>query len=198
MKSRASYFKALDGSGAKLLKSLAGMRNILVQVYATVKRDFVIDSASKLSGGAPRIVEALRSYVGRKAVDPSSTPDLVGNLSRVFKGRVKAALLFGGRAKGYSMKGDYDIAVYFGRPYDLYELGELLVDIAENLKVDEDEVDVVSLDSASPEIVLEALDGKPIYVEDDYVLFELKVKAFMEMLDIQDVRAKLALYSSNP
>jgi hypothetical protein len=64
--------------------------------------------------------------------------------------------------------------------------------------VDEDEVDVVSLDSASPEIVLEALDGKPIYVEDDYVLFELKVKAFMEMLDIQDARAKLALYSSNP
>jgi len=202
MKSRASYFKALDGSDAKLLKFLAGMRNILVQVYATVKRDFVIDSASKLgtdaSSDASRIVEALRSYVGRKAVDPSSTPDLFGNLSRVFKGRVKAALLFGGRAKGYSMKGDYDIAVYFGRPYDLYELGELLVDIAENLKVDEDEIDVVTLDSASPEIVLEALDGKPIYAEDDYVLFELKVKAFMEMLDIQDVRAKLALYSSNP
>jgi predicted nucleotidyltransferase len=202
MKSRASYFKALDGSDAKLLKFLAGMRNILVQVYATVKRDFVIDSASKLgtdaSSDASRIVEALRSYVGRKAVDPSSTPDLFGNLSRVFKGRVKAALLFGGRVKGYSMKGDYDIAVYFGRPYDLYELGELLVDIAENLKVDEDEVDVVTLDSVSPEILLEALDGKPIYVEDDYVLFELKVKAFMEMLDIQDVRAKLALYSSNP
>jgi predicted nucleotidyltransferase len=178
------------------------MRNILVHVYATVKRDFVIDSASKLgadaSSDASRIVEALRSYVGRKAVDPSSTPDLFGNLSRVFKGRVKAALLFGGRVKGYSMKGDYDIAVYFGRPYDLYELGELVVDIAENLKVDEDEVDVVSLDSASPEIVLEALDGKPIYVEDDYVLFELKVKAFMEMLDIQDAHAKLALYSSNP
>jgi len=167
MKSRASYFKALDGSDAKLLKFLAGMRNILVHVYATVKRDFVIDSASKLSGDASRIVEALRSCLGRKAVDPSSTPDLFGNLSRVFKGRVKAALLFGGRAKGYSMKGDYDIAVYFGRPYDLYELGELLVDIAENLKVDEDEVDVVTLDSVSPEIVLEALDGKPIYVEDD-------------------------------
>ena len=202
MKSRASYFKASDGSDAKLLKFLAGMGNILVHVYAAVKRDVVIDSASKLgadaSSDASRIVEALRSYVGRKAVDPSSTPDLVGNLSEVFKGRVKAALLFGGRVKGYSMKGDYDIAVYFGRPYDLYELGELLVDIAENLKVDEDEVDVVSLDSASPEIVLEALDGKPIYVEDDYVLFELKVKAFMEMLDIQDVRAKLALYSSNP
>jgi len=37
-------------------------------------------------------------------------------LREVLKGKVKAAVLFGGRAKGYSLKGDYDIAVYFGRP----------------------------------------------------------------------------------
>jgi hypothetical protein len=114
-------------------------------------------------------------------------------LSEVFKGRVKAALLFGGRAKGYSMKGGLRYSCVLWKAYDLYELGELVVEIAENLKVDEDEIDVVSLDSTSPEMVLEALDGKPIYVEGDYVLFELKVKAFMEMLDIQGAHAKLML-----
>jgi len=108
--------KALGESDAKLLKSIADMRNILVHAYANIKRDVVIDSASKLNGDAFRIVEALKSYVRRKAVDPLSTTNLVGNLSKMFKGKVKAALLFGGRVKGYSMKGDYDIAVYFGRP----------------------------------------------------------------------------------
>jgi len=42
--------------------------------------------------------------------------DLALSLGEVFRGRVKAALLFGGRAKGYHMKADYDIAKYFGKP----------------------------------------------------------------------------------
>jgi hypothetical protein len=83
------------------------------------------------------------------------------------------------------MKGDYDIAVYFGRKYDLYELGELAVEIAKVLNVREDQVDILSLDSATPDIVLEALDGKSIYVDDDYTLFELKIRALMELLDLQ-------------
>jgi hypothetical protein len=93
--------------------------------------------------------------------------------------------LFGGRAKGYSLKGDYDISVYFGRPHDLYDLGELAVDIAKTLNVDEDKVDIVDLDSAAPEIVLEALEGIPLFVEEDYAIFELKVKAILALLDIR-------------
>jgi len=121
-----------------------------------------------------------------KVIDPPSVAaDLAKSLSRVFKGRVKAALLFGGRAKGYLMKGDYDIAVYFGKPHDLYDLGGLAVDIARALKVREDELDVLSLDSAAPDMVLEALEGNPIYVEDAYILFELKLKALMESLDLR-------------
>ena len=83
------------------------------------------------------------------------------------------------------MKGDYDIAVYFGRPYGLYELGELVVDVAKALGVREEQLDVLSLDSAAPEMVLEALGGEPIYVEDDFVLFDLRLRAFMEWLDLQ-------------
>jgi len=176
---------ALGEGDAKLLRSMAGMRNILVHAYATIRRDLITDSSRSLRDDAPRIARAMRDSLEGKVVDPPSTADLMGNLSRVFKGRVRAALLFGGRAKGYSVKGDYDIAVYFGRPFNLYELGELAVDIAEALKVQEDQLDVISLDSATPEMVLEALDGKPIYVENDYILFELRIKAFMEWLDLR-------------
>ena len=176
---------ALGEGDAKLLRSMAGMRNIFVHAYATIRRDLITDSSRSLRDDAPRIARAMRDSLEGKVVDPPSTADLMGNLSMVFKGRVRAALLFGGRAKGYSVKGDYDIAVYFGRPFNLYELGELAVDIAEALKVQEDQLDVISLDSATPEMVLEALDGKPIYVENDYILFELRIKAFMEWLDLR-------------
>ena len=180
-----SDFGALGESDAKLLRSMAGMRNILVHAYATIRRDLITNSSRSLRDDALRIARGLKGGLKGKVVDPRSAADLVASLSGVFKGRVKAALLFGGRARGYSMKGDYDIAVHFGRPFDLYELGELAVDIAEVLEVPEDQVDVISLDSATPEMVLEALDGKPIYVEDDYILFELRLKAFMEWLDLR-------------
>ena len=104
----------------KLLRSMAGMRNILVHAYATIRRDIVTDSANKLRDDASRLAKAMRGSLEGKVIDPSLA-DLAERLHNVFKGRVKAALLFGGRAKGYSMKDDYDIAVYFGRSYDLYE-----------------------------------------------------------------------------
>ena len=119
-------------------------------------------------------------------IDPPSPSKLPEKLSKVLKGKVSAALLFGGKAKGYSLKSDYDIAVYFGRPHTLYELGELVVDMAKALEVQEDQLDVVSLDSATPEMILEALNGKPIYVEDYSKLFELKLKAITEWLDIKN------------
>lgn len=180
-----SDMEALNEDDARLLKSMGGMRNILVHAYATIRRDLITDSSKSLRDDAPRIAKALRDSLKGKAIDPPSPADLPEKLSKILKGRVSAAILFGGKAKGYSMKGDYDIAVYFGRPHDLYELGELAVDIAEALKVPEDQLDVVSLDSATPEMVLEALNGKPIYVENDFILFELKLRALIEWLDIQ-------------
>ena len=176
---------ALGEGDVKLLKSMSGMRNMLVHAYATIRRDLIVSSSKSLRQDAPRIARALRGSLEGKVIDPPPLVDLAESLGNVLKGRVRAALLFGGRARGYSMKGDYDIAVYFGRPYDLYELGELAVDMAEALGVRQDQLDVLSLDSATPEMVLEALDGKPIYVEDDFILFELRLKAFMEWLDLQ-------------
>jgi len=118
-------------------------------------------------------------------VDPPVPDTFHEELCKVLKGKVKAAFLFGGEVKGYSLKGDYDVAVYFGRPHNLYDLGELAVDLAKTLNIDENRVDVIDLDVAALEIVLEALDGVPLFVEDDYVVFELKVKATLALLDMQ-------------
>jgi len=176
----------LSEDDARLLRSMAGMRNILVHAYATLRRDLITNSSRSLRNDAPRIARTLEDSLVGKAIDPPSSSELTESLRNIFKGKVKAALLFGGRAKGYSMKDDYDIAVYFGRTHDLYELGELAVDVAEALKLQEDQLDMISLDSSTPQMVLEALKGKPIYVEDDYILFELKLRALLESLDIQN------------
>jgi len=156
-----------------------------VHAHAIVDRNIVMSSANRLMEGAPRIAKTLREGLKGRTIDPPAIDELPKNLQEVFKGRVKAAFLFGGRAKGYSLKGDYDISVYFWRPHDLYDLGELAVDVAKALNVDEDKVDIIDLDSATPEIVLEALNGIPLFVEDEYVVFELKVKATLALLDIK-------------
>jgi uncharacterized protein YutE (UPF0331/DUF86 family)/predicted nucleotidyltransferase len=175
----------LNEKDAKALKSMAGMRNILVHAYTSVDRSLVMRSANKLVQDAPRIAKTLKEGLKGKTKDPPAPDILKKNLKEVFKGKVKAAFLFGGRAKGYSLKGDYDISVYFGRSHDLYDLGELAVDIAKALNVNEDKVDIIDLDSAAPEIVLEALEGIPLFVEEDYAVFELKVKAILALLDIR-------------
>ena len=115
---------------------------------------------------------------------------VLSKLREALRGRVKAAFLFGGRAKGYVLRGDVDVAVFFGRPYDLYELGELVVDLAEALGVGEELVNLTVLDSSPPELVLEALDGIPILVEDPALVFELRLRALREYLDLgEDLRA---------
>ncbi|MEM3581186.1 MAG: HepT-like ribonuclease domain-containing protein [Candidatus Bathyarchaeia archaeon] len=174
----------LDEKDAKVLKSMAGMRNILVHAYATVDRSLVMSYASKLAKDAPRIAGTLKERLKEKKIDPPALDVPLKNLQDMFKGRVKAAFLFGGRAKGYALKGDYDISVYFGKPHDLYDLGELVVDLSKAMNIEEDKIDVIDLDFAAPEIVLEALKGIPLFVENDYVIFELKVKATLALLDI--------------
>ncbi|MEM3677930.1 MAG: HepT-like ribonuclease domain-containing protein [Candidatus Bathyarchaeia archaeon] len=119
---RYSDMGVLGRSDGGLLRSMAGMRNVLVHAYADIKRDLIMNSVDKLKGDAVRISGILRESLGGKSVDPEIA-DKSLNLSGVLKGRVEAAFLFGGRAKGYSVKGDYDVAVYFGRPFNLYELG---------------------------------------------------------------------------
>ena len=128
------------------------------------------------------------SLISESRHDPRPRPEeaknIVEKLRDVLEGRVKAAFLFGGVAGGYVLKGDIDIAVFFGRPYDMYELGALVVDIADALGVDEELIDLLVLDGAPPELVLEALDGLPILPGEPALVFELRSAAMREHLDL--------------
>jgi len=176
---------AINENEAKLLKSMAGMRNILVHAYTNVKRDIITSTAMKLKDDAPRIANNLRKSLEGRNIDPPHPTQLPEKMVKLFKDKVKAAILFGGTTKGYTLKGDIDIAVYFGKTHSLYDLGELAANITETLKIKEDQLNIVDLDLTTPHIILEALKGTIIYVDDDYTLFELKLKALMEILDIQ-------------
>ena len=112
--------------------------------------------------------------------------NVLNSLRSVFKNRVKIALLFGSRVHGYSLKGDYDFAIYFGRPYSLLEVGRLVSDIAEVLEASPDKVDLLVLDDAPPSVARDALMGIPIYVSDEYELFDLRFKILVQWLDIAE------------
>ena len=47
------------------------------------------------------------------------------------------------------------------------------------------DVDLVCLNSAPPELVVEALEGMPIVKEDEEV-FNLKIRVLMELLDLEE------------
>jgi len=174
---------------AHLLRLMAGLRNVLVHAYARVDRDIVTRAAEDLLSDAPRIAQLML----RRAEGIPDPPrqmgldeELLVKLRRVLKGQVKAAFLFGGRAKGYALRGDVDVAVLLGRPYGPYDLGSLVVNIADALGVNEELIDLVVLDKAPPELILEALEGVPVLVEDAMAVFELRTKALREYLDLRE------------
>jgi len=182
--------RILDEGCAQLLKAMAGLRNILVHMYSGVDKDKVLEASRRLTRDAPAIATAILEAVKSRGVDPRSRLDpgleeLVSKLREVLRSRVLLAYLFGGRAKGYTLRGDYDIAVLMPEGYTLFDLGTLQVDVARALGVDEELVDIVCLNSAPQELVVEALSGVPI-VEDPVVRLEVEVKALRELLDMRE------------
>jgi len=180
---------------AELLRTMAGLRNILVHMYASVDREKVLEASKRLIHDAPVISNAILEAIRSRGVNLLKRLDLdleplVSRLRGVLGGKVELAYLFGGRAKGYVLKGDYDIAVLMPNNYTLYDLGLLQVDIAEALAVSEEEVDLVCLNSAPPELVLEALNGIPI-IENPVKRLELEARALRELLDTRE-SARLA------
>jgi len=83
------------------------------------------------------------------------------------------------------LRGDYDIAALMNENYSLYELGNFQVDATKVLAVGEEQVDLVCLNSAPPELMVEALEGMPI-VEGDEEIFNLKIRVLMELLDLEE------------
>jgi len=180
----------VDESGAEALRSMAGLRSLLVHAYAAVDRGKVMEFSRSLQLDAPRLAYIMLKRAGEASLDPEGSVEeglrgVVEALSKVFKGRVRAAYLYGGGVKGYSLKGDYDVAVLMPEGYALYDLGGLQVDAAEALQVGEESVDILCLNSAPPRLILQALSGLPIIEEDSAEVLELKARALRELLDLE-------------
>lgn len=128
-----------------------------------------------------------------KNVDPEERDikEIVEKLSKILREKVRAAYLFGGRTKGYSLKGDYDIAVLMKEDYNLYELGEIQATIAEALETNEEKVDIICLNNAPPNLIIEALNGIPIIEEKPEETLNLKIKALTELLDLNETIKKI-------
>jgi uncharacterized protein YutE (UPF0331/DUF86 family)/predicted nucleotidyltransferase len=181
----------LGEEDANLLRALAGLRNILVHGYAVIDREKIVEFSRRLRSDATRIAHRLLSSV-ESSVDPATLVDevasVVEKVKSVLAGRVTLAYLFGSRSRGYTLRGDYDIAVYVKSGCDPYELGLLVVEVARVLGVSEEGVDVVCVNNSPPELVYEALSGIPVVVEDPDLALMLKYRALLELLDLEETR----------
>ncbi|MGC9105570.1 MAG: nucleotidyltransferase domain-containing protein [Thermoprotei archaeon] len=84
---------------------------------------------------------------------------------------VEYALLFGSRVTGRVFKGDWDIAVKFRR-FDLDNYSSLLVDLAKELKVREDMIDLVPIDENTPcALILEIERNKKLLYAESFDSF---------------------------
>jgi len=109
--------------------------------------------------------------------------DIAEALRRVLEDRVKLAFLFGSQVKGYSLKGDIDVAVYFGRRPDPYEVGALVSDILEALG--REDVDVLVVDDCDNiKLAYEAVQGEPI-IGDEAEILRLKTKIASQCIDYE-------------
>ncbi len=179
----------LSKEKADVLKALVGLRNILVHMYARVDREIVLEAKNKLIVDAISIADEILEGVKDKIRDPThdrgDLKKIIDFLRDKLRGRVKAVFIFGGIAKGYKLKGDIDIAIYFGREPDPYELGSIVSEILDLPGFDELQIDVHCLDIEPPNIVLEALNGIPVYVEDPVELLEFYIKTLKEKMDLE-------------
>lgn len=99
---------------------------------------------------------------------------------------MKLAYLFGSRTKGsHSHGSDYDVAVLFGRDYDLRELGRIAIRLSKSLRVAPERVDMSALDDAPVDFAFKVIsEGEAIYTRRDKerVGYECEVmKTYLDM-----------------
>ena len=91
----------------------------------------------------------------------------VKQIAKVFANRPKiiAVWLFGSAQKGVLKPGsDLDLGVLFSSPPTLYQLADLRADLQQALQIDE--IDLVTLNNASPILRFEAVSGRSVFCRD--------------------------------
>ena len=172
----------LTPKDAELLRAMAGLRNVLVHAYVEANREIVVETSKRLPEDAVRLADEILSSARRVVSDPPRTvDDFAETLRGVLKEKVRLAFIFGSQVKGYRLRGDVDVAVYFGRQPDPYEVGGLVFDIQESLG--REDVDVLVIDGCDRvALAYEAVQGKPILGSQAEIL-QLKTKIASQYMD---------------
>lgn len=187
----------LSPNDAELMRAMAGLRNVLVHAYVGVNREIVNKSSKKLPGDAVRLANEILTSAKQRLHDPPRTVSgLAGALKRVLKGRVVLAFLFGSQVKGYRLRGDIDVAVYFGKRLDPYDVGTLVSDLHKALG--REDVDVLVLDACdNVALAYEAVQGEPI-IGDEAEILRLKTKIASQYMDYREKLSHVkALFSKD-
>ncbi|WP_243679480.1 nucleotidyltransferase domain-containing protein [Vulcanisaeta souniana] len=112
--------------------------------------------------------------------------ELRARLKPVFERHgVRFALLFGSRARAGGVGRDYDIAISADLRSAI-ELGELIVDIAETLGVNEDLIDVVHLESAGAGILYSVINDGVVIHGDEEEAMNYLWRRYLELLNINE------------
>ena len=88
-------------------------------------------------------------------------------------------ILFGSRNKGYARESsDFDIGVVADRPLDQQEKNNYSEAIAKEFSFDEDKIDIVDLNEASPLLQMEAARSGKLLKGNEYDFFKFKLLAW--------------------
>lgn len=160
------------------LIGLVGFRNILIHGYAKLNRKLELEAFKEMLEKASTVTSYLERLVSR---DPTVL-NLGEELKNVLrKWGVEYAILFGSLARKGQGK-DIDIALKVKLKSGI-ELGKLLTDVAEALKVKEDDVDIVLLDDAPLGLLKTIIDEGVIIYGDESKALDYLSSAYIRLLD---------------
>ena len=186
--------KLVDEQIDSYIKTVAATRNILAHAYRKLPTTDLDKVVKEVLPVAEKVIKVLDGILTEKDIDPrGNTQPAYRNLSRVFKRQhVKIAYLFGSRAKGLERPdSDYDIAVLIDKPeVTIMDEVKLILEIAKELNIPVDKVDVVSLNNADPILKARILkEAIPIYVEGEEGKREWERKTYAQILHLTDLYA---------
>lgn len=100
---------------------------------------------------------------------------------------ISAAILYGSFAKGFANdQSDIDVAILFKKVPDPIALFSIKQELSDAMKSD---VDVISLNSASPIICMQAIkSGIPLFINDKRAYDEFEMRLITDYADLKKLR----------
>ena len=182
----------IDEETRENIKLIAVTRNILAHAYRRLGSEDLDRIVKDILSKVEDVAKNVEKLVSEKNIDPEPIPlTNIERIAKVFeKNNVILAYLYGSRARGTEREdSDYDIAVLFGKA-DVSVVDEirLAMEIARELGVSSDKIDIVALDKADPLLKMRILrEGVPIYERPQGFRTRWEREEYLEILRQMDL-----------